>query len=204
MSDFDTSDDENNGEVDLSPFEISWLDVLECNEKLGICGLPGCRFKDTWRSLEHDIRYLVNEEVQEVFSLCTRGELYKYRVPLLLQEITSVNIAVHHYPIPDGQIPCMQILMKIIDEIYAGLMNGKKTIIHCFGGLGRSCLVAVCLLMVTDESLSAEAAISKLRDLRGPGAIQSVKQYNFVCEFREHLAMYKKNQADERQRSVSR
>ncbi|KAK3591799.1 hypothetical protein CHS0354_007652 [Potamilus streckersoni] len=206
MSEFDSSDDESSGVVDLSPFKISWLDLnfLEFNENLGICGLPGCRFKDTWRSLEHDINYLVNEEVQEVFSLCTKGELKKYRVPLLLQEITSVNIAVHHYPFSDGHVPGMQNLMKMIDEIYAGLVNGKKTVIHCYGGLGRSCLVAVCLLMVIDEGLSAEAAITKVRDLRGPRAIHSVKQYNFVYEFREHLTEYKKTQADEIQRSVSR
>ena len=35
--------------------------------------------------------------------------------------------------------------------------------------------VAVSLLMTLDEDLDAEAAIEKIRELKGPGAIQSVK-----------------------------
>ena len=38
-----------------------------------------------------------------------------------------------------------------------------------------SCSVAVSLLMILDEDLDAEAAIDKIRELKGPGAIQSVK-----------------------------
>ena len=38
--------------------------------------------------------------------------------------------------------------------------------------------VAVCAMLIMDESLEAEEAIKKIRELRGPGAIQSVK----VCE----------------------
>lgn len=35
--------------------------------------------------------------------------------------------------------------------------------------------VAVCLLMVMDDALTPDDAIAKVRELRGPGAIQSVK-----------------------------
>ncbi len=35
--------------------------------------------------------------------------------------------------------------------------------------------VAVCLLMLLDPELDSEAAIEKLKGVRGPGAIQSVK-----------------------------
>lgn len=41
--------------------------------------------------------------------------------------------------------------------------------LHC------SVLVAVCTLLVVDESLTAEQAIEKVRELRGPGAVHSVK-----------------------------
>jgi hypothetical protein len=35
--------------------------------------------------------------------------------------------------------------------------------------------VAVCAMLVVDESLEPQKAIDKIRELRGPGAIQSVK-----------------------------
>ena len=35
--------------------------------------------------------------------------------------------------------------------------------------------VAVCTLLVIDDSLTVDDAIDKIRELRGPGAIQSVK-----------------------------
>ncbi|WAR18767.1 CDKN3-like protein [Mya arenaria] len=115
---FDSSDDE--GEINASPFNISWLELNsgEGDDRLGISGLPGCRFKDTWRSLEHDI-------------------------------------------------------------------------------------MAVCTLLILDESLKAEEAIFKVRELRGPGAIQSVKQYNYACEYRSLMKTYREENESEA-RSISR
>ena len=46
--------------------------------------------------------------------------------------------------------------------------KGKGNSFKCF-------VVAVCALLIMDESLEAEEAIKKIRELRGPGAIQSVK-----------------------------
>ncbi|KAL5008993.1 hypothetical protein ScPMuIL_014574 [Solemya velum] len=192
-SSFDSSDEEDDQQADLSTFEISWLDLsdVNCDEKLGICGLPGCRFKDTWRSLKHDLSCMKNSGVEDVFCLCSNGELNKYRVPRLLQEYGDADIDVHRYSFPDGEVPSMGLLMKMLEDIRTNLMKPKKTVVHCYGGLGRSCLVAVCLMMLMDENLAAEEAIVKMRELRGQRAIQTVKQYNFINEFRQQLEKYK-------------
>ncbi|XP_052769298.1 cyclin-dependent kinase inhibitor 3-like isoform X2 [Mya arenaria] len=163
----------------------------------------GCRFKDTWRSLEHDIKSLQSEGVGCVFSLCSKGELNKYRVPNLLTELTATGIDVHHYPFLDGTAPNIATMLKIVDDIVLAVRNGKSPLVHCFGGLGRSCLVAVCTLLILDESLKAEEAIFKVRELRGPGAIQSVKQYNYACEYRSLMKTYREENESEA-RSISR
>ncbi|KAF6129261.1 cyclin dependent kinase inhibitor 3 [Phyllostomus discolor] len=55
------------------------------------------------------------------------------------------------------------------------LKNNRKTLIHCYGGIGRSCLVAACLLLYLSDTVSPQQAIDSLRDLRGSGAIQTIK-----------------------------
>ncbi|XP_041351426.1 cyclin-dependent kinase inhibitor 3-like isoform X2 [Gigantopelta aegis] len=204
MAEFDSSDEES-GEIDQTPFEISWLDLsgVGSDEKLGISALPGCKFKDTWRSIQNDLKRLQDCGIKDVFTLCTRGEMNKYRVPNLLNEFSAYDITVHHYPFPDGQVPPIDSLVKMVEELRINVMNGKKSVVHCYGGLGRSCIVAVCLLMMMDESLTANDAIEKVRDLRGHSAVQSVKQYNFVQDFRQLLAEYKKDE-DNECRSLSR
>ena len=73
---------------------------------------------------------LVSEEVQDVFCLCSKGELSKYRVQWLLQELSGAGLTVHHYPFPDGQPPATSQLMKILKELKTILNNQRKPIIQ--------------------------------------------------------------------------
>lgn len=201
---FDTSDEENDDEhFDAEPLHIDWLDLLSvgCEEQLGLSALPGCKFKDTWRNLTTDIGKMKMDGIQEAFVLCTRGELKKYRVPDLLDCYAEADINVHHIPFPDGSVPSMDQCIKLLDELQVCLMEKRKTIIHCFGGLGRTCLVAACMMLRMDESTGAETIMNRMREVRGNRAIQTVKQHNFITDFVENLAEYEK---DEERRSVSR
>ena len=74
--------------------------------------------------------HLKFEDVKEVFTLCTKGELKKYRVPTLITKLTSNGIHVHHYPFPDGQTPSIATMMKMIDEVRVNLMQGKRSLIQ--------------------------------------------------------------------------
>ena len=76
-------------------------------------------------------------------------------------------------------------LVELLSKIRKRIADGHRVLIHCYGGLGRAVLVAACLLQVIDEDLTPDDTISQMRELRGPRAVQSVKQYNFINEFRE-------------------
>ncbi|CAN8215683.1 unnamed protein product [Coccothraustes coccothraustes] len=188
---FASSDDEG-AEEDPSPLHISWLSLspLYSSEFLGLCSLPGCRFKDIRRNLQKDIGELKSCGIQDVFVLCTRGELSKYRVPNLIDTYQQHGMCVHHHPIPDGNAPDIATCCKILEELRTCLENKQKTMIHCYGGLGRSCLVAACLLLQLSDTLAPQQVIESLRNLRGSGAIQTIKQYNFLHDFRENLAAH--------------
>ncbi|XP_029316760.1 cyclin-dependent kinase inhibitor 3 isoform X2 [Cottoperca gobio] len=205
-SEFDSSSEEDAGDEQLTPFHISWvpLSVVECSQFLGICALPGCKYKDIRRSLDRDVEELQIQGVQEVFVFCTRGELNKYRVPSLLEVYRQRGFTVHHTPFLDGDAPELEQCCQILQELQLSLQNNRRTVIHCYGGLGRSGLIAACLLLQLSLTLTANKAIEILREHRGGGAIQTVKQYNFLHEFRERFSAFQQSREGSRERSVSR
>ncbi|XP_061599584.1 cyclin-dependent kinase inhibitor 3 [Cololabis saira] len=204
-SEFDSSSEEDDvGQDELTPFHISWLPLssVECSQHLGISALPGCKYKDIRRCLQRDVGELQNQGVQDVFVFCTRGELNKYRVPTLLEAYRLRGFTVHHTPFPDGTAPELEQCCQILDELQTSLDRNRRTLIHCYGGLGRSALIASCLLLLLSSSMTPSKAIEILREHRGGGAIQTVKQYNFLHDFRERYAAYRDGVSTER--SVSR
>ena len=54
---------------------------------------------------------------------------------------------------------------------------------RCKGGLGRACTLAALYLQEAPRALSADAAVERVRALRGPAAIQTVRQFNCVMEY---------------------
>ncbi|KAM4830657.1 cyclin-dependent kinase inhibitor 3 isoform X4 [Urocitellus parryii] len=188
-SEFDSSDEEPI-EDEQTPIQISWLPLsqVNCSQFLGLCALP---------------EELKSYGIQDIFVFCTRGELSKYRVPNLLDLYQQYGITTHHHPIPDGGTPDIASCCDIMEELAICLKNNRKTLIHCYGGLGRSCLVAACLLLYLSDTVSPQQAIDSLRDVRGSGAIQTIKQYNYLHDFRDKLAAYLSSR-ESLSRSVSR
>ncbi|PWA29791.1 hypothetical protein CCH79_00007970, partial [Gambusia affinis] len=229
---FDSSSDEDVEEEQLTPLHISWLplSIVEYSQYLGICALPGCRYRDVRRSLQKDVGKAVFEEsflshellrsdmkaavfnflyelknqgVQDVFVFCTRGELSKYRVPSLLEVYDQHGFTVHHAPFPDGDVPELEQCCQILTELQVCLERNRKMVVHCYGGLGRSALIAACLLLHLSVTMTADKAIEILREHRGVGAIQTVKQYNFLHEFQEKYTAYTESREAAPERSVS-
>ncbi|KAF7654490.1 hypothetical protein LDENG_00069060 [Lucifuga dentata] len=206
-TEFDSSSEEEEvSEEQLTPFHVSWLplSIVDCSQFLGICALPGCKYKDIRRSLQRDVEELHNQGVQDVFVFCTRGELHKYRVPSLLEVYQQRGFTVHHVPFPDGDVPGLEQCCRILEELQVNLENNRRTVIHCYGGLGRSALIAACLLLQLSVTMTANTAIEILREHRGGGAIQTVKQYNFLQEFREKFEAHQESRELSTERSVSR
>ncbi|XP_068110822.1 cyclin-dependent kinase inhibitor 3 [Hyperolius riggenbachi] len=203
-SEFDSSDEEPT-EVEVTQFEVSWLSLepVQYAVILGISPLPGCKFKDIRRNLLQNIEEIRELGIQDVFVFCTLAELKMYRVPTLLQEYSKQDVVVHHYPFLDGNVPQMDECLRVLEDLKTCMDNSRRTLIHCYGGLGRSCLIAACLLMHLNESVTSQEAISLVRAVRGPGAIQTIKQYNFINEFRENVTTCPSS-SDENNRALSR
>lgn len=66
----------------------------------------------------------------------------------------------------------------------ARMLEGKHVVVHCRGGMGRAGTVAACLVVDLHDRDSAEA-IAWVRRTRGPGAIESRAQEEYVRKWWE-------------------
>ncbi|KAG7153970.1 cyclin-dependent kinase inhibitor 3-like isoform X2 [Homarus americanus] len=201
---FDSSDsDDESSQASVQTLKVDWLDMsfMGCPQAVALSGLPGCRFRNVHQNLHMDLNKIEDLGISDVVMLVTKGELRKYRVSNLMNEYEMRGIRLHHYPFPDGTAPSIDNVMVVIDTVRQALEENRKILIHCMGGLGRACVIASCLLQYFENSLTPDQTIFLLRELRGTRAIQTVKQYNFVQDFRSLCEVW---MDEDIERSVSR
>ncbi len=54
----------------------------------------------------------------------------KYRVPEYVQTLSDEQFVVHHHPFPDGQVPQMAMLLKMLDQLRVNSMQGRKSLVQ--------------------------------------------------------------------------
>lgn len=91
-------------------------------------------------------------------------------------EVRSFGIDDMSVPRPSEQAA----FHRLVADLHDALTAGRNVTAHCRGGLGRSGLVAACVLI--HGGASADAAIARVRRHR-PGAIQTRAQLRYVRDF---------------------
>jgi len=91
-------------------------------------------------------------------------------------EVLSFGIDDMSVPRPSEQAAFQQLIAGLHDELAAG----RNVTVHCRGGLGRSGLVAACVLI--HGGAPPASAIDRVRRHR-PGAIQTREQLRYVRDF---------------------
>ncbi len=161
------------------PLRIGRLDA-----RLGITIAPGkqalARDGFTWaRSLDADLDVLVAERVEVLVCLLETDEMARLGIAVLLAAARHRGLDVIHAPIVDVSVPTTNEANELVAQL---LDRGDRSIvIHCNGGLGRSGVVAGCLLRA--RGVAAEDALRRLREARGPECPQTEEQRAFVRSF---------------------
>ena len=104
-----------------------------------------------------------------------------FELPYSLDEWERRGVEVFHSPIPDFSAPPLSRLLEILRWIEERARKGKKVLIHCLGGCGRSGTVAVAWLMYS-QHLSLRQALSRVRRLR-PCAVETEGQIEALQRF---------------------
>lgn len=166
------------------PLRVDWL-PLEEPGGVGLTFAPGKRGPsgtggDWARDLGADLdRLLFDYGVDVLVSLIHEYELGAYGIPSLWDEAARRGFEVWRHPIHDGCVPRLpQDLVALVESIVEAKKLGRRVVIHCIGGLGRTGTVGGCLL--TALGWHPRDARKALVSLRGERCPETPAQRHFI------------------------
>ncbi len=153
--------------------EIYWLDG-SWPGKLAVGPRP--RGGD-W--LKDDIAGWKRAHVDGVVSLLTPDEEQDLGLRDEAGEVRAHGMIFTSFPIPDREIPKSEAkLAEVLDSVTRDLSTGKNVLVHCRQGIGRSGLVAACLLV--KKGMSPGAAIDSVSAARGVSVPETAEQRAWI------------------------
>ena len=160
--------------------KIHWIDGLDFG-RLGI--MPRPRGGD-W--LEDEIRSLKMSGVDVLVSLLERAEIAELDIAEEEALCEANGILYISFPIPDRNVPPSKADALNFARLLAGLLReGNSVVIHCRQGVGRSALMAACVMALC--GISVEGAFEKIKDARGCPVPDTPEQHKWVAELVESL-----------------
>lgn len=125
--------------------------------------------------LEHEIAQWKQAGISSVLSLLTSDEERDLDLRNEASLVKGQALAFYSFPIPDRQVPQSETkLGQVIEILNRTLSAGRNVLIHCRQGVGRSGLVAACLLV--RNGMSPGAAVGSISTARGVSVPETTEQ----------------------------
>lgn len=164
--------------------ELHWVDGPWAG-KLALASRP--RGGD-W--LEDEMAAWRRAGIDTVLSLLTPEEEEDLDLKGEAREAKAQGIKFASLPIPDREVPNSESeVTAALDRVDADLSAGKKVVVHCRQGVGRTGLVAACLLIT--KGLTPEAAVKILSTARGNPVPETAEQRRWIDHYAAVLASSK-------------
>jgi ADP-ribosylglycohydrolase len=171
------------------PIRVDWVEPTDVpasagwTGRLGMTFLPGRKDRglggNHWRDLDADAERLRSEWHADIFVLLVENkDLDASKVEGLPEAMSRNGIELIRYPIEDANIPTDKVALgELLMSIEDRLAAGKRVVVACRGGLGRTGTVVGCLLR--DAGLDGPAAMAVTRKSRHD-TIENDRQEAFV------------------------
>jgi ADP-ribosyl-[dinitrogen reductase] hydrolase len=165
------------------PLQIDWLE-MPAGWRVGLTFAPGkcgpSRQGPRWeRDVGADLDLLAREGIRTIACLVEADELVEWGIADLPSAAAGRGIEVLHRPIRDVSVPSLDDARSLVLELVA--RREAPILIHCIGGLGRTGVIAGCLLRAL--GIPPDEALRRLVAARGTECPQTDDQRRFVKEF---------------------
>jgi protein-tyrosine phosphatase len=126
--------------------------------------------------LEEDILSLKKQGVQTIVSLLDRNEIYELGLENESELCLKHGIEFITFPIIDRNVPKPDSKFhNFIGQLKEKISVGRQMVIHCRMGIGRSTIIAGCLLIKPgNKTGDIIAHISKIRGMRVPDTDEQI------------------------------
>lgn len=137
--------------------------------------------------LEDEVRSWARSGIEVVVSLLTSDETTELDLTREAEFCRASGIEFRSFPIPDRGVPASRDeTLKLVKELDSHLTTGKCMGIHCRQGIGRSGLVAACLLV--SSGVAPDNAFEQISGARGCPVPETMKQREWLEAFAPQLA----------------
>jgi protein-tyrosine phosphatase len=132
--------------------------------------------------LKDDVTSWKRANVNAVLSLLTADEERDLDLRDEAGEVRAQGMDFASFPIPDREIPKSEAkLAEVLERVTRSLSTGKNVLVHCRQGIGRSGLVAACLLV--KKGMSPGAAVESVSAVRGISVPETTEQRDWIDHF---------------------
>ena len=129
--------------------------------------------------LEDEILHLKQAGIHSIVSLLTRDEERDLDLSREAAEVKKQGLEFLSFPIPDRQVPQSEAkLRELIEDLNQKLSSGRNVLIHCRQGVGRSGVVAACLLV--RNGMSPGTAVESVALARGVAVPETQEQRDWI------------------------
>jgi len=171
-----------------SPLRIDSIDLDYGGAAIGMTICPGKQGPSTYggpwkRDLGVDIAVIREWGCRILVTVMEPGELESYHVSNLGDVAAAAGIRWIHIPITDGDPPDdrFETVWPVVGrDIVLALLAGKRIVINCRGGLGRTGMIA-CLLLI-ELGRAPQHALDLVRAKR-PNTVETAAQEAFVLSY---------------------
>jgi protein-tyrosine phosphatase len=137
--------------------------------------------------LEDEIASWRREGVDTVLSLLTPEEEGDLGLNNEAHHVKARGMQFVSFPIPDREVPDSDAkVAAALEKLDADLSSGRNVVVHCRQGIGRTGLIAACLLVM--KGLNPEAAVKSLSAARGTSVPETAAQRRWIDHYATILA----------------
>lgn len=132
--------------------------------------------------IDDDISSWHRAGINTVVSLLTSSEERDLKLTRESEAAKSQGMGFISFPIEDRKTPTSeQNVAKLVEKMDEKLSEGQNLVVHCRQGVGRSGLIAACLLIT--RGWSPQGATQELSEVRGVPIPETTEQRDWIDHF---------------------